>query len=114
MASERRAPSAWHVIRAIARREIGIALRRRLVRLLFLGSLVPPLVFGIILVVFVELGQISPPIGINLYVVQAMWSGKLSDVVLGTIPFHLIMLVLLIMLVAWPEIALWLPSRMIQ
>jgi hypothetical protein len=51
MASERRAPSAWHVIRAIARREIGIALRRRLVRLLFLGSLVPPLVFGIILVV---------------------------------------------------------------
>jgi len=51
MAGERRAPSAWHVIRAIARREIGIALRRRLVRLLFLGSLVPPLVFGIILVV---------------------------------------------------------------
>src|SRR5262245_58028965 len=51
MAAERRAPSAWHVIRSIARREIGIALRRRLVRLLFLGSLVPPLVFGIILVV---------------------------------------------------------------
>ncbi|HET9233302.1 MAG TPA: hypothetical protein VFP10_04110 [Candidatus Eisenbacteria bacterium] len=51
MAGERRAPSAWHVIRAIARREIGIAMRRRLVRLLFLGSLVPPLVFGIILIV---------------------------------------------------------------
>ena len=75
---------------------------------------IDPVWFGIILVVFVELGQISPPIGINLYVVQAMWSGKLSDVVLGTIPFHLIMLVLLIILVAWPEIALWLPSRMIQ
>jgi len=75
---------------------------------------IDPVWFGIILVGFVELGQISPPIGINLYVVQAMWSGKLSDVVLGTIPFHLIMLVLLIMLVAWPEIALWLPSRMIQ
>jgi C4-dicarboxylate transporter DctM subunit len=75
---------------------------------------IDPVWFGIILVVFVELGQISPPIGINLYVVQAMWSGKLSDVVMGTIPFHLIMLVLLVMLVAWPEIALWLPSRMIQ
>jgi ABC-type transport system involved in multi-copper enzyme maturation permease subunit len=49
--TERHAPSAWHVIRAIARREVGIALRRRLVRLLFLGSLVPPLVFGIILIV---------------------------------------------------------------
>ena len=75
---------------------------------------IDPVWFGIILVVFVELGQISPPIGINLYVVQAMWSGKLSDVVLGTIPFHLIMLVLLLMLVMWPEVALWLPAKMIQ
>src|SRR3954454_4454992 len=75
---------------------------------------IDPVWFGIILVGFVELGEISPPIGINLYVVQAMWNGKLSDVVMGTIPFHLIMLVLLFMLVAWPQIALWLPSRMIN
>jgi ABC-type transport system involved in multi-copper enzyme maturation permease subunit len=46
-----RAPSPWHVMRAIARRELGIALRRKLVRLLFLGSVGPPLVFGIVLVV---------------------------------------------------------------
>jgi tripartite ATP-independent transporter DctM subunit len=75
---------------------------------------IDPVWFGIILVVFVELGQISPPIGINLYVVQAMWNGKLSDVVMGTMPFHIIMLVLLFMLVAWPQLALWLPSRMIN
>ena len=85
---------------------------------LLFGSVVAygfdPVWFGIILVVFVELGQISPPIGINLYVVQAMWNGKLSDVVLGTIPFHIIMLVLLFALVAWPQIALWLPSKMIN
>ncbi len=75
---------------------------------------IDPIWFGIILVVFVELGQISPPIGINLYVVQAMWNGRLSDVVLGTIPFHVLMLVLLVLLMIWPEIALWLPSRMQQ
>jgi C4-dicarboxylate transporter DctM subunit len=75
---------------------------------------IDPVWFGIILVVFVELGQISPPIGINLYVVQAMWNGKLSDVVMGTIPFHIIMLVLLFMLVAWPQLALWLPGRMLN
>ena len=74
---------------------------------------IDPVWFGIILVLFVEMGQISPPIGINLYVVQAMWTGKLSDVVMGTIPFHLLMVVLLIALVVWPQIALWLPSRMI-
>ena len=75
---------------------------------------IDPVWFGIILVLFVEMGQISPPIGINLYVVQAMWTGKLSDVVMGTIPFHLLMVALLIALVAWPEIALWLPSKMIR
>ena len=44
---------------------------------------------------YVELGQISPPIGINLFVIQSIWDGELSDVVMGTIPFHIIMFVLL-------------------
>ena len=51
--------------------------------------------FGIILVMFIELGQISPPIGINLFVIQSIWDGKLSEVVTGPIPFHLIMFVVL-------------------
>ena len=73
---------------------------------------IDPVWFGIILVLFIELGQISPPIGINLFVIQSIWDGKLSDIVWGTIPFHLLMFVLLVMLVIWPEIALWLPHHM--
>ncbi len=73
---------------------------------------IDPVWFGIILVLFIELGQISPPIGINLFVIQSIWDGKLKDVVWGTIPFHLLMFVLLIMLVVWPDIALWLPRHM--
>jgi len=57
------------------------------------------------------MGQISPPIGINLFVIQSIWTGKLSDVVAGTVPFHLIMFVLLGLLVIFPEIAMWLPSQ---
>jgi tripartite ATP-independent transporter DctM subunit len=72
---------------------------------------VDPIWFGVILVLFIEMGQISPPIGINLFVIQSIWSGKLSDVVTGTIPFHLIMFVLLGLLVLFPDIAMWLPSR---
>ena len=68
--------------------------------------------FGVLLVLFIELGQISPPIGINLFVIQSIWNGKLSEVVVGTIPFHLIMLLLLIMLMAWPQLCLWLPQHM--
>ena len=73
---------------------------------------IDPVWFGIILVLFIELGQISPPIGINLFVIQSIWDGKLSDIVWGTIPFHLLMFVLLVALVFWPEIALWLPNHM--
>ena len=73
---------------------------------------IDPVWFGIILVLFIELGQISPPIGINLFVIQSIWDGKLSDIVWGTIPFHLLMFVLLVALVFFPEIALWLPNHM--
>ena len=73
---------------------------------------IDPILFGVVLVIFVELGQISPPIGINLFVIQSIWDGKLSEVVIGTIPFHLIMFVVLGLVIFWPELALWLPARM--
>jgi len=73
---------------------------------------IDPIWFGVILVMYVELGQISPPIGINLFVIQSIWDGELGDVVMGTIPFHVIMFVLLALLTAFPELALWLPSQM--
>jgi C4-dicarboxylate transporter, DctM subunit len=73
---------------------------------------IDPILFGVILVIYIELGQISPPIGINLFVIQSIWDGKLSEVVYGTIPFHLIMFVVLAMVIFWPELALWLPHQM--
>jgi TRAP-type C4-dicarboxylate transport system permease large subunit len=73
---------------------------------------IDPVWFGVVLVVFIELGQITPPIGINLFVIQSIWNGKLGDVVLGTIPYHLLMFMLLGMLMLWPDLALWLPNNM--
>jgi C4-dicarboxylate transporter DctM subunit len=71
---------------------------------------IDPIWFGVILVLFIEMGQISPPIGINLFVIQGLWKGKLSDVAMGTLPFHLIMFVLLLLLAVFPQLVLWLPS----
>jgi C4-dicarboxylate transporter, DctM subunit len=73
---------------------------------------IDPLLFGVVLVLFVELGQISPPIGINLFVIQSIWEGKLAEVILGTIPFHLTMFVVLALVILWPDLALWLPHRL--
>jgi len=78
----------------------------------FGGSWTFIILFGVVLVLFVELGQISPPIGINLFVIQSIWDGKLSEVILGTIPFHLTMFVVLALVILWPDLAMWLPQHM--
>lgn len=72
---------------------------------------IDPVWFGIVVVVFIEMGQITPPIGINLFVIQSIARGNLSDVVMGTIPFHLIMFLLVGLLIVLPDLALWLPNR---
>jgi len=69
--------------------------------------------FGILMIVLIEMALISPPVGLNLYVVQgARKSGKMSDVMLGTIPFVIVMLVMVVALIAAPQIALFLPSSL--
>jgi C4-dicarboxylate transporter, DctM subunit len=73
---------------------------------------IDPVWFGIVVVVFIELGQIHPPLGINLFVIQSLWDGEFKDVILGTIPFQLCMVLLLVLMTIWPDIALWLPRHM--
>lgn len=70
-----------------------------------------PVWFGVLLTVLLEVALITPPVGINLYVVQAIRSrGGVGDVMLGALPFVVAMFVLVGLLIAFPQIALWLPS----
>ena len=70
-----------------------------------------PIWFGILMIVLIEMALITPPVGLNLYVVQgARKSGKMSDVMLGTIPYVVAMLFMVAALIAFPAIALFLPS----
>lgn len=73
---------------------------------------IDPILFGVLVVMFAEVAQISPPMGINLFVIQSIWDGKLNQVIRGALPFMLILLAVLVMLVTWPQLALWLPARM--
>jgi tripartite ATP-independent transporter DctM subunit len=67
--------------------------------------------FGIVLIVLVEAALITPPVGLNLFVVQNLRpGGSLNDVMIGTLPFLGAMLVLLVLLALFPGLALWLPS----
>lgn len=70
-----------------------------------------PVWFGILLMVMLEAALITPPIGVNLYVVQGVrGSGPMTDVMVGVIPFLLAMFAMVALLVGFPDLALWLPS----
>ena len=70
-----------------------------------------PIWFGILMIVLIEMALITPPVGLNLYVVQgARKSGKMSEVMLGSIPYVAAMLIMAGLLIAFPGIALYLPS----
>lgn len=72
-----------------------------------------PVWFGILMIVLIEMALITPPVGLNLYVVQgARKSGPMSDVMLGTMPFVLVMMLMAGALIAFPQIALFLPSAL--
>lgn len=71
-----------------------------------------PVWFGILLMVLLETALITPPIGINLYVVQGIRErGQMSDVMIGALPFVLTMFAMIGLLLAYPGLALWLPAQ---
>ena len=72
-----------------------------------------PVWFGVLIVMVIQIGLISPPVGMNLFVLNAL----LSRVGLGTIfrgvwPFVVVQVIMLAILVAFPALSLWLPSFM--
>ncbi len=70
-----------------------------------------PVWFGILLMVLLETALITPPIGINLYVVQGVRGrGEMLDVMKGAAPFVITMFAMIALLLAFPQTALWLPS----
>ena len=72
---------------------------------------IDPVWFGIFLVIMCEVALITPPVGMNLYVVQGVRrEGSIMDVIRGTTPFLLMMFLLVVVLIHWPELALWLPN----
>jgi TRAP-type C4-dicarboxylate transport system permease large subunit len=75
---------------------------------------IDPIWFGIFVVLMSELGMITPPVGMNLYVVHGVRNdnGPFMDVIVGAIPYAAIMLLFATMLILWPSIVMWLPESL--
>lgn len=71
-----------------------------------------PIWFGIFLIVMVELAQITPPVGFNLFILQNLSGEPITRVALAALPFFLLMCLSAVLLTLFPAIALWLPDRM--
>ena len=67
--------------------------------------------FGIFIVVVVEMAQVTPPIGFNLFVLQGMTKHEISYISKTAIPMVGLMLLMVVILVMWPELATWLPDN---
>lgn len=72
-----------------------------------------PLWFGIFLVIMVELSQITPPVGFSLFVIQGIANVPISEIIKATVPFFLIMILMVIILSIFPELVLYLPNAMV-
>lgn len=69
-----------------------------------------PVWFGIMVVLLCETAMITPPVGVNLYVVQGVRGrGVIGDVILGVLPFIVSLLVMIALIIAAPDIVMWLP-----
>ena len=71
-----------------------------------------PVWFGVFLVVMVELGQVTPPVGFNLFVLQGLTGHPIERVAVAALPFFFLMCVGVAILTAFPELALWLPAKL--
>ena len=70
--------------------------------------------FGVFLVIVVEMAQITPPVGFNLFVLQGMAGKDMGFIAKSAFPLFLLMILAVAVIIIFPDIALWLPEKMIQ
>lgn len=71
-----------------------------------------PVWFGVFLVIMIELSALTPPVGLNLYILQGLTSSDLKSTVVAAAPFFILLCVGTALLVAFPQLALWLPGKL--
>ena len=71
-----------------------------------------PVWYGILLTINLELALITPPVGMNLFTIKAITKAPIGQIILGSLPYVLLIILCLGLVMAWPQLALWLPGTM--
>ena len=77
-----------------------------------MGMGVDPIWFGIFMVIMVECALITPPVGLNLYVIQSVAKTQLGEVAKGVVPFLMMMIFTVYVMYIWPDLALYIPFNL--
>ncbi|MCA1998433.1 MAG: TRAP transporter large permease subunit, partial [Hyphomicrobiales bacterium] len=69
--------------------------------------------FGVFVVLVVEMAQITPPVGFNLYVLQGLTGKNMGYIALAALPFFLAMIGMVFLIILFPDLVSWLPNQML-
>ncbi len=67
--------------------------------------------FGIFMVLLIEIAEVTPPLGFNMFVLQKMSGRPMGMIARVSLPFFFLMLLAVVLIVVWPEVVTWLPDR---
>ncbi|MBS4215011.1 TRAP transporter large permease [Neobacillus rhizophilus] len=109
----------FFVLTAILFFILGMFLESSSIMLITLPLLLPimlslginPIHFAIVMIINMEIAQITPPVGLNLFVIGGIAKSKLGEVFRGCVPFIVLMIIYMVIVMAWPELSLWLPKQ---
>jgi C4-dicarboxylate transporter, DctM subunit len=73
-----------------------------------------PIWYGVLLVINLELALITPPVGMNLFTIKAVTKAPIGDIIRGSLPYVLLIFLCLGLVMAFPQLALWLPGTMLK
>ncbi|WP_019120895.1 TRAP transporter large permease [Brevibacillus massiliensis] len=101
---------------------LGMFLESSSIMLITLPLLLPimlsvdinPIHFAIVMIINMEIAQITPPVGLNLFVISGIAKSSLSEVFKGSIPFIVVMIAYMVFVMAWPAFTLWLPNQVMR
>jgi C4-dicarboxylate transporter DctM subunit len=69
--------------------------------------------YGVLLVINLELAQITPPVGMNLFTIKAITKAPMGHIVRGSAPYVALLVLGMVLVMIWPQLALWLPGTML-
>jgi C4-dicarboxylate transporter DctM subunit len=74
-----------------------------------------PIWFGVALVILIELGNVTPPVGLNMFVIHGISGGRpIGEIIWGSLPFGVLMVVILVLIGVFPGLVSWLPSTLVR